>query len=312
MLGPLPVDPQTSECLTHCLDADGADHPAKVHTLLDQEIECPEAGLEAEIARRTMQQCFEHLGRHVCAEHGREMMGTARSSLESVQSLLVEGMNGMANGLFVAGESLRNTRSALSAHGCQQDLTATKHKGIRGAQPGAERLAFLFGKVADKNAWFHVSEYTTSRITSLEYALGLVRHALRHEKSSLWVCFFLQSKLRTLFFIAFACSSGKMEGLLFTESRVRFLIKLRFWLLNVYMSSEYSKQEPPPRGDATSLTPTHTSEPGALPIIHQQGSCRGLASGWLPFLILVTSIFITNIASDKSPSLAALSSSLSS
>jgi hypothetical protein len=29
-----------------------------------------------------------------------------------------------------------------------------------------------FGMVADKNVWFHAFEYTTSRITSLENALG--------------------------------------------------------------------------------------------------------------------------------------------
>ncbi len=31
---------------------------------------------------------------------------------------------------------------------------------------------FLFGKVADKNAWFHAFEYTTFRLTFLENALG--------------------------------------------------------------------------------------------------------------------------------------------
>lgn len=42
-------------------------------------------------------------------------------------------------------------------------------------------------------------------------------------------CSTLQKKLRTLFSMAFACISGKREALFFMESRVRFLIKLRFW-----------------------------------------------------------------------------------
>lgn len=178
MLGSFPVDPQPAECLAHGLDADGAGHPAQAHALLHKQIEGPQAGLEATIAWRTMQQRFERLGGHICSQHGWKMMGTARSSLQSGQSFLVESVNGMANGLFVEGESLRDTRSGLPTRGRQQDLAATKHKGIRGAQPGTERLAFLFGKGTDKNAWFHASEYTTSRITSLENALGRPKGSL--------------------------------------------------------------------------------------------------------------------------------------
>jgi hypothetical protein len=41
------------------------------HTLLDEQVERPQAGLEAEIARRAMQHRFEHIGGHVCLQHGR-------------------------------------------------------------------------------------------------------------------------------------------------------------------------------------------------------------------------------------------------
>jgi hypothetical protein len=119
-----------------------------------------------------MQHAFELLGGHVFSQHGRQMVRTARSGLQGGTSLLVELVDGMANGLFVAAERLRDAGNRLPASGCQQDLAATKHKGIRRTQPGAQRLLFLLGKVSDKNAWSHRSQYTTFRITSLENALG--------------------------------------------------------------------------------------------------------------------------------------------
>lgn len=77
----------------------------------------------------------------------------------------------MANCLFVAGECFRDARGRFPTGRGQENLAATEHKGIRGTQPGGSRLLFLFGRVADKNACFHGSEYTTSQITSLENAL---------------------------------------------------------------------------------------------------------------------------------------------
>src|SRR5690348_9403157 len=99
------------------------------------------------------------------------MVGTARSGLQSGKSRLVEGVDSMANRLFVAGERLCDAGCGFPASRGQQDLAAPEHEGIRGTQPGAERLLFLLGKVADKYACFHGSEYTTSQITSLENAL---------------------------------------------------------------------------------------------------------------------------------------------
>ncbi len=99
---PLPVDAQTQERLAHRLDGNGAGHPAEANTLLDEQVECPQAGFAAEIAWWAMQHRFEHLSGHVFAQHGRQMGGTARSSLERFSSLPVECVDGMANGLFVA------------------------------------------------------------------------------------------------------------------------------------------------------------------------------------------------------------------
>ena len=82
-------------------------------------------------------------------------------------------MDGMANRLFVAGERLRDARGGFPTSRGQQNLAATEYKGILGTQPSGERLLFLFGKVADKNAWFLVSAYTTFRIICLENALRL-------------------------------------------------------------------------------------------------------------------------------------------
>jgi len=170
-LGPFPGDPEPTECLAHGLDADWPGHPAETNTLLDEKRERPQAGLEAEIAWRPMQHRFEQLGSHVCSHNGRQVVGTARSGLQGATSLLVERMNGMANRLFVAGEGLRDAGGGFSTSRGQQDLAATEHKGIRGTQPRGKPLLFLFGKGADKNAWFHGSEYTTSQITSLVNAL---------------------------------------------------------------------------------------------------------------------------------------------
>jgi hypothetical protein len=115
-----------------------------------------------------MQQRLEHLAGHIRTQHGRQMVGTTRSSLQGGKPLLVEGVDSMANGLFVAGEGLCNGRDRFPTSGSQQDLAATEHKGVRGTQSSTEYLVFLFGKVADKNAWVHESEYTTFRIIFLE------------------------------------------------------------------------------------------------------------------------------------------------
>src|SRR5437588_7243812 len=90
------------------------------------------------------------------------MVGTARSGLQSEKSRLVELVDGMANRLFVAGQRLRNAGNRFPTSGSQQNLAPPKDESIRGTQPGAERLLFLFGKVADKNVWFHRGEYATS------------------------------------------------------------------------------------------------------------------------------------------------------
>ena len=119
-----------------------------------------------------MQDRFEHRGGHVFSQDSDQVVGAARSSLQGCTSLLVELVDGMANRLFVAGECLRDAGSAFPTSRGQEDLAATKHKGIRGTQPGRERLVVLFGQVADKYTCFHGSEYTTSQITSLENALS--------------------------------------------------------------------------------------------------------------------------------------------
>src|SRR5579883_728795 len=99
------------------------------------------------------------------------MLGTTRSGLQGAKALLVERMDRVANRLFVTGERPCDAGGSFPTSRSQQNLAAPQHKGIRGTQPGGEHLLFLLGEVADKNVWFHGSEYTTSRITFLENAL---------------------------------------------------------------------------------------------------------------------------------------------
>ena len=118
-----------------------------------------------------MQDRFELLGRDIFSQDCDQVVGTRRASLQSGTSLLVEVVDGMAHPLFVAGEGFGDTRGAFPTSRGQQNLAATQHKGIRGTQPPRERLAFLFGEVADKYSCFHGFQYTTSQIISLENAL---------------------------------------------------------------------------------------------------------------------------------------------
>jgi len=74
---------------------------------------------------------FEHLGGHVFAHHRRELVGAARSSLQGGQPSLVEGVDGVANGLFVAGECLSDTGDGFPTSGHQEDLATTQDKCIR-------------------------------------------------------------------------------------------------------------------------------------------------------------------------------------
>ncbi len=120
-----------------------------------------------------MEHGFELLGSYVLSQHGHKMVGPAGASRERRQTLLVELVDGMAHCLFVAREGLRDGRRSLAACAGEQNLATTKHKGFRRTQPRFQGLAFLWGQVADKNAWFHRGEYTTFVITSLENAPGL-------------------------------------------------------------------------------------------------------------------------------------------
>jgi hypothetical protein len=119
-----------------------------------------------------MQQRFELLGGPLRTQNGGKVVGATRSRLQGCPSLLVEGMDRLAHRLFIAAQGSGDLGDRFPTRRCQQNLAATQHKGIRGTQPGTERLPFLFGKVADKNAGFHTSEYTTFRLSFLENALA--------------------------------------------------------------------------------------------------------------------------------------------
>jgi hypothetical protein len=64
-------------------------------------------------------------------------------------------MDGMAHALCRTAQLVGNLRRALPTRTGQQDLASPQGKGIRGAAPGFQMLAFLAGQWSKVHWWFH-------------------------------------------------------------------------------------------------------------------------------------------------------------
>jgi hypothetical protein len=82
-------------------------------------------------------------------------MGTRGAFGQRVQSALVEGMDGIAHRLVVAAEGVGNPPGALVPGGSKEDLAATQGKGIGGAQPRRQCVAFAVRQRADEDWCTH-------------------------------------------------------------------------------------------------------------------------------------------------------------
>lgn len=119
-----------------------------------------------------MQQRFEGISIDV-AQSGTQPVGMVGPCTQRLYSVLIEGMDCIARRLFIATESKSNTGSTLQPCRSQQDLTAAKHKGIRGTEPCFEAFLFFFRQRAYKKGRFHAGEYITFPIIPLEFALEI-------------------------------------------------------------------------------------------------------------------------------------------
>ncbi len=104
MLGPFPVDPGSLERLSNGLVADLLVRPALLDTQEGGQVEGPEARLETKIARGTMQETLPRIDIDI-AKRRAQSMGAMGIGTQSTSSLLIEGMDGIAYGLFVATQS---------------------------------------------------------------------------------------------------------------------------------------------------------------------------------------------------------------
>lgn len=114
MLGSFPVDPGSLERLSNGLVADLLVRPALLDTQEGGQIKGLEARLETKIARGTMQETLPRIDIDI-AKRRAQSIGAMGTGTESTSSLLIEGMDGIAYGLFVATQSPGYPGPALHA-----------------------------------------------------------------------------------------------------------------------------------------------------------------------------------------------------
>jgi hypothetical protein len=83
------------------------------------------------------------------------MRASRASSQGHLQTLLVEFMDGVANGLVVAAEGPSDLLSVYSMGIGEQDLAAAHDEGIRRAQTRLQGLTLVLRKLTYENRFFH-------------------------------------------------------------------------------------------------------------------------------------------------------------
>jgi hypothetical protein len=82
---------------------------------------------------------------------GGAAMGAGGTGSQGLHPGLIEGMDGVTDGLVIAAEGVGDPRDALLSRGGEEDLAATQREGMGGAQPGDQCVAFADRDGTDKN-----------------------------------------------------------------------------------------------------------------------------------------------------------------
>src|SRR5688572_2975209 len=125
-------------------------------------IQSPQATLIPELPRRAVEHAPQGFGASL-VEGRVHALGGRGAFDQSVQTLLVEGADGVSDRLRGAPEVLGYLGWREAAGARQKDLAAAHHESVFGAHPGLEAFALVFRQFPNKNWRFHGGNYSPSR-----------------------------------------------------------------------------------------------------------------------------------------------------
>src|SRR5215210_7985270 len=138
-------------------------------------LQSPQATLIPELPRRAVEHAPQGFGASL-VEGRVPALGGRGAFDQSVQTLLVEGADGVSDRLRGAPEVLGYLGWREAAGARQKDLAATHHEGLPGAQPRFEVFSLLFRQFPDEYWRFHGRNYSPSHTTLSEDELVAALH----------------------------------------------------------------------------------------------------------------------------------------
>ena len=121
---------------------------------LRSHFQSPKATVVSELPQGTVKHHFENLGT-LLVESVAGSIGTRGSGNESIQSPLVEVMDGVAHRLLYAAEALGYFRGILAPRTWQKRLVSAQGEGVFRAQPASEGFTLHFEELTYKGWRFH-------------------------------------------------------------------------------------------------------------------------------------------------------------
>lgn len=167
LLRPLPTHAEALERGADRLAGDALTGDPFGTTDRRRQIERSETRRLAEGARRLVDHGAQPF-RCTRIEGGGDPVGAGRPLGQGSKDGLVEGVDGVADGLVVAAEVRGDPRCTFAARGGAEDLAAAQGEGIGRTQPGHQCIAFGIRQRADEDWSSHTGEATTLPTISSE------------------------------------------------------------------------------------------------------------------------------------------------
>src|SRR5215218_3547813 len=163
LLGPHPAYPQKArEGGAYGLPRDPPFGETRLEGRIGGHRKSPQATLIPELPRRAVEHTPQGFGASL-VEGRVHALGGRGAFDQSVQTLLVEGADGVSERLRGAPEVCGYLGWREAAGARQKDLGSAHHESVFGAHPGLEAFALVFRQFPNKNWRFHGGNYSPSR-----------------------------------------------------------------------------------------------------------------------------------------------------
>src|SRR5207237_673772 len=127
----------------------------------------------AEVTRRPMEQRLQPLDALGGEDGLGPPVGPARLRVQGGEARGIEGMDGVAHGLLVAGECPRNVGHTFTAGAGEHDEAAPERDSVGRAQTGSDLGALLVAKRTDEDGTPHLLHLSYSLVISYDYPTAL-------------------------------------------------------------------------------------------------------------------------------------------